>query len=78
MLLLPIRSFWLMNSTVGRLLAEKDLRAITVQATRHGGDVYTQVREHLHIEMGEVGKVEGEQQQMAVRDQVGFDELKFM
>lgn len=72
---LPIRSFWFMNSNVGRLLAEKDLRAITVQSTRHGGEQMENVMKHLNIEIGETEKVKNEQIN-AVRDEEGFGMLK--
>lgn len=74
---IPIRAFWLMNGCVGRLLAEKDLRAITVQQSRHGGEAATQVRQHLEIEMGTTGRVKEEVNPLlAERDQTGFEELK--
>lgn len=76
---LPIRAFWLMNSCVGRLLAEKDLRAMTVQQGRHGGEGATEVRRHLQIELGDTGKVKEESSDsplLAERDQQGFEELK--
>lgn len=73
---LPIRAFWLMNSCVGRLLAEKDLRSLVVQQGRHGGELMTEIREHLTVEMGDVGKLEINDPRNAERDQAGFDELK--
>lgn len=73
---LPIRVFWLMNSSIGRLLAEKDIRALTVQSARHGGEQAEQIRQHLVIEMGEVGKTAQVADLSAERDQQGFEELK--
>lgn len=75
---LPIRTFWLMNSNVGRVLAEKDLRALTVQQARHGGEHGAEIKKHLLIEMGEVGKVANKTESplQAERDQEGFEELK--
>lgn len=73
---LPIRAFWLMNSNVGRLLAEKDLRAMSVQSTRHGGEVLETVRNSLVIEMGDVGKTKQVERIDEVRDEQGCAELK--
>ena len=74
---LPIRAFWLMNSNVGRLYAEKDLRAVTVQASRHGGEPMEEIRKNLIVEMGDVGKVkEGPRVIEANRDEQGCAELK--
>lgn len=75
---LPIRVFWLMNSNVGRLLAEKDIRAITVQSARHGGDQMLEVKKNLEVELGNTGKVKGDDgnQVDAVMDEEGYAELK--
>lgn len=66
-----------MNANVGRLMAEQDLREITVQLARHGGEASENIRKHLEIEMGDVGKVAPAGKDTA-RDQAGFDELKTM
>lgn len=75
---LPIRTFWLMNSNVGRVLAERDLRTLTVQQARHGGEAGEAIRKHLLIEMGETGKVANKTESplYAERDHEGFNELK--
>lgn len=75
---LPIRVFWLLNSNIGRLLAEKDLRELAI-VTHSGSEESTRkIRETLIVEMGEVGSTEGgESDPMnAKRDQNGVDELK--
>lgn len=74
---LPIRAFWLLNSNVSRLMAEKDMRSLTIAASaQQEGEAITQVRENLVIEMGEVMVVDPIAS--AVRDEEGFNELKAM
>lgn len=74
---LPIRVFWMMNSNIGRLLAEKDIRAITVQSARHGGDCAVEIRKNLEVELGNTGKVKDDGGHVdAVMDEEGYAELK--
>jgi len=50
---LPIKAFWLMNSMINRVMAEKDLRALTVaEAVAVAGEHGEQVKEKLVQEMG--------------------------
>lgn len=75
----PIRAFWLLNANIGRVLAEKDLRLMAVQSSRHGGDGAKDIRDHLVLEMGDAMKVDREKEIMsAQRDEAGFNELRFM
>lgn len=73
---LPVRAFWLMNSGVVRILAEKDMRLVAVQTARNGGEQMDSVMRNLTIEMGDVGKVSVESQLNEVRDEEGFSALK--
>lgn len=74
---LPIRTFWLMNGNIVRLMAEKDLRATDVQLARHGGEGREAIRKNLTLELGNVGKVAVEESPLeAERDEQGFAELK--
>lgn len=50
---LPIKVFWLMSDSVNRLMAEKDLRSMTVATSIQEGSV-GEVRENLVLELGEV------------------------
>lgn len=73
---LPLRVFWLMNSSVVRLMAEYDMRSLTVASSASSGDAIRQTRENLVVEIGEVIKLDPIA--TAVRDQVGFEELRKM
>lgn len=69
-----------MNHNVSRLLAEKDLRMLGVQNARHGGEVFTHVRQSLVIEYGDPWKIGTAQEKdsppTAERDKEGFEELR--
>ena len=74
---LPIRAFWLLNSNVVRLMAERDLRTLQVASSaQQQGEAISHIRENLVIELGEV--VVMDPIASAVRDQDGFNELKAM
>lgn len=78
---LPIRTFWLMNSSIGRLLAEKDLRTIPVLMSRNGGGNLESVRRNLILEMGDTGKLKGGLKPVhrlanEERDEEGFNQLR--
>lgn len=79
-MILPIRAFWMMNSNVNRMLAEKDLRALSVAIGGQGGESAKHIKEHLIIEMGVVAKVNNsaDANAEAERDQQGFDELRIL
>lgn len=73
---LPIRVFWLLNSNIPRLMAERDLRLLGVTASSHTTQAITEIRETLAIELGEVmvvDPVEG-----AICDTHGLEELRAM
>ncbi|WP_374335533.1 hypothetical protein [Methyloversatilis sp.] len=75
---LPIQTFWLMNSNVNRLMAEKDLRAISVNAAVNSKDGFMEFRKMLTEEMGSMFETKGNDPMNAKRDEVGFAELKAM
>lgn len=80
---LPIKTFWLMSSSVDRIMAQKDIRALTVAVLSQGGDAAAKDhRERLVLEVGTVVKQDSDpgRQAMreAVRDEEGFAELKAM
>lgn len=79
---LPIKTFWLMSSSVDRIMAQKDIRALTVAVLSQGGDAAKDHRERLVLEVGTVVKQDSDpgRQAMreAVRDEEGFAELKAM
>lgn len=65
-----------MNSTVVRLMAENDIRSLTVVSSAQASEAVKQVRETLVIEMGDVVKIDPIAG--AVRDEQGFQDLKAM
>lgn len=73
---LPIQTFWLMNSSVGRLLAEKEVRLQRVSASVNSTDAFKETRESLIEEMGEMFKTSDSNPMNAKRDEEGFAELK--
>ena len=73
---LPIQTFWLMNSSVGRLLAEKEVRLQRVSASVNSTDAFKETRESLIEEMGEMFKTSVSNPMNAKRDEEGFAELK--
>lgn len=73
---MPIRSFWLMNNSVVRLMAEQDIRALTVASSAQAGEAVRSTRDNLVIEMGDVVKIDPIAG--AERDEQGFQELKAM
>ena len=76
---MPIRAFWLMNSNIERVQAQKDMRSLTVAVCGHvGGDAATKHREKLVIELGEVVKLKSDPIREAVRDEAGFQALREM
>lgn len=71
---LPIQTFWLLNSSVARLMAEKDMRSVTVAASVNSTESLTEIREHLTIEMGDVMKIDPIAN--AVRDENAIERLR--
>lgn len=72
---LPLNVFWLLNTSIQRIRAEENLRAVTVaSATTGTAENYREVRESLMTELGEVMKVDPIE--TAERDEQGFQELK--
>jgi hypothetical protein len=75
---LPVRVFWMLNSTVGRLLAEEDIRHMQVTSSAQSVDGFKSKSESLLIEMGEMFKSGESALIHAERDEIGFAELKMM
>ena len=74
---MPIKTFWMMSESVRRVQAETDLRTMTISAVAQSSEGFTEHRERLVLELGEV-VTEKSEVPNAVRDQTGFDELKNM
>lgn len=76
---IPIKTFWMMNQNIDRILAQRDIRALTVAVTGQGGQEATQsYRQTLTIEVGTVVKMSEDPVRDAVRDEEGFQSLREM
>ena len=67
---LPIRTFWAMESNIGRLMAEEDLRMVRLLVTAQAPKAAEETTRVLAQEMGTVVV------EQAVRDEAGFARLK--
>lgn len=67
---MPIYRFWLMNSNVIRLMAEKDLRGLTLSVSAQGNEEAESYRLSLIKEIGMVSKREEK------LDREGFEALR--
>jgi len=56
---LPIRVFWFMNNTIHRVVAEQDMRALTVANAAQSAEGTKEHRERLVVSLGEVIKHDG-------------------
>lgn len=77
---LPMRTFWFMSNSIERILAQKDMRALTVAVCGQSSEAAIDHREKLVLELGPVVEQEAEpfDPMNAERDQAGVDELKAM
>jgi hypothetical protein len=77
---LKIKTFWLMSECVDRILAQQDMRALTLEVIGNtDSDCITEHRKRLVIEVGTIAKID----EMAERttetlDSQGLAELKGM
>jgi hypothetical protein len=53
---LPIRTFWLMSDSINRILAEKDLRSMSIAVSSQGNESVTKAHSNLVLELGDVIK----------------------
>ena len=53
---MPVRRFWVMNSNINRILAERDLRMLTVVNAGQSADGANECRDNLLSELGDVGR----------------------
>lgn len=74
---LPIRRFWLLSSSIERIMAQKDLRALSVTSCAMSGDAIKEHRSRLVVEIGDVYKVDEKEAIMnEERDDAAFAELR--
>ena len=76
----PIRRFWFMNGCIERIMAQLDLRALTVAAASQSGEGAKQYREKLCLDMGEIYVMNEfyDAPPVSKRDEAGFQALKDM
>jgi hypothetical protein len=69
---MPIKRFWLMNSSIERVSAQQNIRQVMVGLSSQGGEAAQETVDRLTVEMGTViiGK--------AIIDRQGLDDLKQM
>lgn len=76
---MPVRAFWLMNSNIDRVQAQKDMRSLTVAVCgQGGGEAAQEFRQRLVIEAGTAVKLKFDPIREAVRDEEGFSALRDM
>lgn len=79
---MPIKTFWMMSSNIDRIMAQSDMRSLTVSVCAQAGqEAVESYRKHLIIEVGSIVKLESEAASPIideVRDQEGFNELRGM
>lgn len=79
MLALPLKTFWLLNTNIDRIQAQKDARSLNVaRISQTAGDAPGHFRQQLVIEAGTIVKLASESPLAAKRDETGFAELKRM
>ncbi|MFM0095679.1 hypothetical protein PQQ87_08700 [Paraburkholderia nemoris] len=69
-----MKTFWLMSEQIERIMAQKDMRALTTGIASHGGPFATEHRKALVLEIGTITRNE----RTPVRDRSGFEELRAM
>ncbi|CAB4122133.1 hypothetical protein UFOVP26_88 [uncultured Caudovirales phage] len=69
---MPIRRFWLMNTSIERISAQTDIRRLTIAASAQSAENAQQTRDSLISEIGMVVL------NKPVRDEEGFNDLKQM
>ncbi|WKZ86345.1 hypothetical protein N5B55_05165 [Ralstonia pickettii] len=72
---MPIRRFWLMSNNINRLMAERDMRALSVAGSAQSGEGFTEYRQQLILEIGTVLR---DDPMSSERDEAGFEELRAM
>lgn len=75
---LPIKTFWMLNKNIGRLLAEQDLRAMRITAVSQDAQAAKEHAEGLLEEFDNPYKTDGSELMHEERDEAGFAELKLM
>jgi hypothetical protein len=69
-----MKTFWLLSENVERIMAQKDMRALTNGVASHGGPFASEHRKALVLEIGTITRNE----HTPARDRAGFEELRSM
>jgi mannitol-specific phosphotransferase system IIBC component len=75
---LPIKTFWMLSQNVERILAQRDMRALTVAVSGQGGEAARDHRQALIKEVGTIAKLVVNPILDAERDEAGFAMLREM
>ena len=70
---MPLRVFWLLHSNINRLLAETDMRELSIATACQGAEGTKELYEKLFLEYDEPFKGDPLEEQP---DQIGIEELK--
>lgn len=74
---MPIATFWMMHRNIDRLMAEADLRMLSVFAHGQSGEGVADFSERMRKEMGQVAEVDEREAAMAQElDSMGLMSLK--
>jgi len=74
----PIKTFWMLSQNIERILAQKDMRALTVAVSGQGSEAAQSHRQNLIKEVGTIAKLVVDPMRDAMRDEVGFAQLREM
>ncbi len=72
----PIRAFWLMGSSIGRIEAEQQRKALEVATCAQDKKLTQELFERLKEQVGEVTRSKPEDPMAARMDRAGFEELR--
>ncbi|PLC44565.1 hypothetical protein C0Q88_07755 [Ralstonia pickettii] len=72
---MPLKRFWLMSNNINRLMAERDMRSLSVAGSAQSGEGFAEYRQQLILEIGTVLR---DDPLSTERDQAGFEELRAM
>ena len=79
---LPMKTFWMLNRNISRLLAEQDLRAFQIAVSVNSGDAMQALQTKLIDEFDNPYHMDPEFQAEEIveeqRDEAGFAQLKLM
>lgn len=73
---MPLKRFWLMSNNINRLMAEKDMRSLSVAGSAQSSEGFAEYRKQLIVEIGTV--LRDDAPVSSERDTAGFEELRAM